>query len=377
MKEMIFGGQKIVTGIGSLEYVKTIKNERVFIVTGASAMIKCGAIDYLKTQLKQNSCEVLVHFGVKSNPDTEDVEKGLKEMNNFNPTVVIAIGGGSPIDMAKTTVVLYENKEITLENIYKVKLPDRRTKVKFIAVPSTSGTGTEVTKSSVITFRDLNLKIGLKCDAFIPDVAILDPKLTLTMPDHIVAETGMDALTHAVECYINNNLDDYAEILAKGAVEGIFKYLPLSYIEKSIEYREKIHNYQCMAGMAFCNVGLGMAHGISHAMGAEFNLGHGLSNAIVLPYVLEYNSKDRVVNEKLSKLSKVIGKNDFTLAVRELNHILDIPTSFKEAHISETAFMEKLDELTANSLKGSTVVNPVKISEEEMKNMLVKIFFGK
>lgn len=257
------------------------------------------------------------------------------------------------------------------------KLPEYRSKVKFVAVPSTSGTGTEVTKVSVITFKEKNLKIGIKCGALIPDVAILDPNLTMTMPDNIAAETGMDALTHALECYTNNALDDFTEVMAKGAVEGLFKYLPYSYKDKDIVSREKVHNFQCMAGCAFSNVGLGMVHGISHAFGGRYNMAHGLANAIVLPYVLQYNSRNKLVAEKLKYLSKIIDREDIIEAVKELKRELNIPLSFKEAGILEENFKKDFHLLVDNSLLGSTRVNPILVTREHMEYIVNSIYEGK
>ncbi|OFI05066.1 aldehyde-alcohol dehydrogenase [Clostridium acetireducens DSM 10703] len=377
MKNLIFGGEKLVTGVGSIKYIEKIENKNVFIVTGGKSMFKNGTIDYIKEVLEKNKCEIYVHSGIKSNPDTKEVLKGLESMKKFNPDIVIAVGGGSSIDAAKVMAILYENPEINFENILDKRLPNKRNKIRFIAIPSTSGTGSEVTRSAVVTFKKDNIKIGLKSKGFIPDIAILDANLTMTMPDNVVAETGMDAVTHAVECYINNKSEDFTQSLAKEAIYGLLKYLPISYKEKTIESREKVHNYQCMAGLAFANIGLGMAHGIAHAIGGAFNLGHGLTNAIVLPYVLRYNYRDETVKLKLEDLCSNLINGDFILSVRELNKVLNIPKSFKEAGILEEDFKSNMDILIKNSLKGSTKTNPVPISEEQMEKLLNYVYYGK
>ncbi|SHH84604.1 iron-containing alcohol dehydrogenase [Clostridium grantii] len=376
MKIMKFNGDKLIIGKKSLDYIKQIEGKKIFIVTGGKSMFNNGTMDRIKIMLNDAGKEYLIMSGIKKNPDTEIVYKGISEMNKFKPDTVLAIGGGSPIDAAKVMALFYEYPEINFDNVLEQSLPEQRKNIKFIAIPTTSGTATEVTKAAVITFKKDNIKIGLKSPAFIPDIAILDAELTMSMPDNIVAETGMDAITHALECYINYNLDDYTECLAKGAVEGLFKYLLISYKEKTIESREKVHNYQSMAGMAFHNVGLGMAHGISHAFGGKYDLGHGLTNGIALPYVLEYNSRDTIVKDKLNYLSKAIGVGNIIEEIKRLNQELNIPKSFKAAGISTKDFYKDFDELVENSLKGSTMGNPVKVSKKDMEDILVNIFEG-
>jgi len=333
-------------------------------------------MDRIKAILEENGCGIYVHSGVKSNPDTEDVAAGLEAINKFKPDVLFAVGGGSAIDLGKVLSIMYENPELDIEKMSCTRLPCKRRQLKLVAIPSTSGTGTEVTSASVITYKKDDLKIGLKSLAMIPDVAILDPEVTMSMPDNVVAETGMDALTHAVECYINNQVDDFTACLAKGAIEGILEFLPFSYNEKTLESREKMHNFQCMAGLAITNTGLGMSHGIAHAIGGKFNLGHGLTNAIALPYVLEFNSRSPEVAIRLEVLSRMAGL-DFITAVRELDEKLHIPKTFKEAGIEEKRFFENFDALVDNSLMGSTRSNPVEITKEEMASLLKVMFNGR
>ena len=376
MKNLKFGGEAIVTGIGSLKYLDNYKNMKAFIVTGGSSMIKNGTIDRIKAILEENGSGVYVHSGVKANPDTEDVAAGLEAINRCKPDVLIAVGGGSAIDLGKVLSIIYENPELDIEKMACIELPFKRRHLKLVAIPSTSGTGTEVTSASVITYKKLDIKIGLKSMAMIPDVAILDPEVTMSMPDNVVAETGMDALTHAVECYINKMVDDFTGCLAKGAIEGIIEFLPLSYYEKTLDSREKMHNFQCMAGLAFTNTGLGMSHGIAHAIGGKFDLGHGLTNAIALPYVLEFNSRSPEVAKRLEVLSRMSGR-DFIIAIRELGEKLHIPKTFREAGIEESRFFEDFDGLVDNSLMGSTRSNPVKITKEEMADLLKVMFNGR
>lgn len=375
MKKLIFHGDCIVAGSNSLDYIKELDIKKVFIVAGNS-MVRNGVVNKLEGMIGAKGGESLVYSNIGVNPNTEVVLEGLEKMKLFNPDTVIAIGGGSSIDAAKAMALFYEYPELDFEKAKVQPLPNKRKNIQLIAIPSTSGTGAEVTKASVITFKNDNIKIGLKSEAFIPDISILDADLTLSMPDNVVAETGMDALTHAVECYINNNLDDFSEVLAKGAIEGLFKYLPNSYKFKDRESREKVHNYQAMAGCAFSNVGLGMAHGISHAFGGRYNYGHGLLNAIALPYVLEFNSMDSTVSQKLNYLSKIIGTDNFIESVKNLNKVLSIPKTFAELGLERDIFTKDYELLVENSLKGSTRVNPVKVGREDMKLILNCIYNG-
>ncbi|MZP30686.1 iron-containing alcohol dehydrogenase [Heliobacterium undosum] len=374
--KIVLGGQAIITGRGSIGYIATLPAKRAFIVTGGRSMFANGTIAKIEAMLHEKGCDTLVHGGIGANPDTAAVEAGVAQMRAFGPDLLVAVGGGSPLDAAKAMALFYEYPELDFANVLTRELPERRQKLTFVAAPSTSGTGSEVTKAAVITFREQNLKIGLKTTAMIPDVAILDTDLTLTMPPNIVAETGMDALTHAVECYINKRMDAFMEPLARGAVEGIFANLPASYLERSPESRENMHIYQCMAGLAFSHVGLGMAHGIAHAVGGQFGLGHGLINAIVLPHVLRFNRRDGEVDLRLQRLARSVGESDFVDAVERLKRLLQIPASLREAGLAQQDFEAAFSELVDNALKGSTRVNPVPVSKGEMTALLRELFAG-
>ncbi len=376
MKQLKLYGDRIITGAGAIDYLKTIEGQRVILVIGGQSTKKNGTLEHVMALLSEAGKTVDVIGGVPKNPDTDIVLSGVEIMKTFKPDTVVAIGGGSPIDAAKVMTLMYEQAQLSFDTILNTDISRMQLETNFIAVPTTSGTGTEVTKAAVITFREQNIKIGLKSEAFIPKVALLDANLTMSMPPNIVAETGLDALTHALECYINHNLDDYTECLAKGAIEGLLKYLPLSYEENTLEAREKVHNYQNIAGMAFHNVGLGMAHGISHAFGGQYDMGHGLLNGICLPYVMDFNRKDQLVNRKLTYLEGVLNCDDLVQVIHDLNKRVGIPTSFQKTGLSEEAFKEDFDKLVENSLKGSTVRNPVQISRLEMETLLELIYYG-
>ncbi|MDB2161394.1 iron-containing alcohol dehydrogenase [Clostridium butyricum] len=375
MKALRFNSDLIVTGVNSMEYLKEIKYNKAFIITGGQSMFKSGVIDKVKEYLGNDEERITVYSGIGKNPTTEEVKKGVESIKKFEPDLVVAVGGGSPIDAAKIIALIYEYPELKVENLTNCILPDKRYKTKFVAIPSTSGTASEVTHVSVLTYEDRNLKLGIKSPSLRPDIAILDGNIPMTLPYNMVAETGMDALTHAIEAYINTSIDDFTEVLAKGAIEGLIEWLPISFNNKDVESRQKVHNYQSMAGMAFSNSGLGMVHGISHAFGGKYNLAHGLTNAIILPYAMKFNSRDNEVSKKFNKLSTAIGTNIIEKVV-SLNRELEIASCIKDVGISEEDFKRDYELLVKNSMFGSTVVNPIKINIEVMKKIVKTVYYG-
>ena len=379
MRKLVLSGKGILTGEGSLLALKDLKYERALLVTGGSSKIKSGVIARAEKYLQMNGTETDLFSGVPKNPSIEDVLKGLVICRKFKPDVILAIGGGSAMDCAKAILLFYEFPYLNFENVLefnkKGEIPTER-KTGLICVPSTSGTGSEVTRGTVITDPEKELKVPIMTDCLRPDLAILDPEITMTMPDHVAAETGMDALTHAIEAYTNHNLDDFDEGLCSSAIIGIMKWLPVSVFDKTLEAREKVHNYQAMAGIGFANVGLGMVHGIAHSFGAAYNMAHGLTNAIILPYVLRYNSRDAVVREKLAELSYRCHCDDIITEIEKMREKLGIPASFREAGITEEMYREKYDLLLEHAMLGATNVNPVKMTIEEMKKMLNVVYTG-
>lgn len=375
MRELKFNGSNLVTGPGAIDILKKISGKRIFIVTGKSAMFKNGTIAHIKEIFAHQNKAYSVYSGIGGNPTTDEVLGGLEAMSAFDPDTVLAVGGGSAIDATKVMTLLCEYPNLTIEAIRDGKAPSQREKIQFIAAPSTSGTASEVTRAAVITFADENIKVGLKTTAFIPDIAVLDGNLTLSMPKNVMVETGMDALTHAVEGYINKNNDDFCKYLSKGAVEGLCQYLPLSFEKGDVESRQRVHNFQCMAGMAFQNSGLGMDHGIAHAFGGRFGTSHGLLNAVALPYVLKYNARDPEVKADFDELSRIIG-SDIIEKIEDFNTRFGVPKTFKEMGVTEEDFIKYYDSLLDNAMKGSTARNPVAMTEEEMDKVLKSIYYG-
>lgn len=342
-------------------------------------MRNSGALDRAVGYLNDTGCVVMVWSGIGKNPTFREVEEGLAAMQEFQPDVVVAIGGGSAMDAAKGMLLFYEFPQLKLETVLeqnqKGLIPAER-RTGLVCIPSTSGTGSEVTRGTVLTDTAKQLKVPIMTDCLRPDIAILDAELTITMPLRVAAETGMDALTHAIEAYTNHNLDDFDEGLCKSAMEGILKWLPVSCKAATLESREKVHNFQAMAGIGFANVGLGMVHGIAHAYGAIFNLDHGLTNAIILPYVLEYNRRDASVGEKLKRLSYHCECEDIVTRIRDMRRELNIAACFAETGMTRDQFEEKFDLLLDHSMLGATKVNPVKMTPEAMEKMIRTVYYG-
>ena len=403
--------EKIYFEAGSIAYLEKMPDiERAFIVTD-QGMVNLGYVDkilyHLRKRKKHIHCEIFDE--VESDPSFETVNKGLEMMRNFKPDVIIALGGGSPIDAAKGMWLFYEHPEADPEGL-KLKFMDirKRTykfpklgeKTKMVAIPTTSGTGSEVTSFAVLTDKVNNKKYPLADYELTPDVAIVDPDLVLSLPKSVTADTGMDVLTHALEAYVSNMASDFTDGLSEKAVELVVNYLPKAYTDGANDKiaREKMHNASTIAGMSFTNAFLGVCHSLAHKIGAEFHLPHGRINAILLPYVIRYNSSMPtkfvsfpkyeyfIADQKYAQMAKKIGLKSDTVEegisslitkVKELNEFLRIPKSFKEAGIDEAEFMAKIDMLADRAFEDQcTTANPRVPLVSELKQILIDSYFG-
>ena len=385
----------IYHGENALEALKTFKGKKAFVCVGGGSMKRFGFLDRVVQYLQETGMEVKLFEGIESDPSVDTVMKGAKEMLDFGPDWIVAIGGGSPIDAAKAMWIKYEYPDCTFEDMCKVfGIPTLRKKAKFCAISSTSGTATEVTAFSIITDYEKGIKYPIADFEITPDVAIVDPALAQTMPKKLVAHTGMDALTHAIEAYVSTANCDYTDPLALHAIEMIRDDLVDSYNEDK-EARNAMHNAQCLAGMAFSNALLGIVHSMAHKTGAVFgDLGahiiHGAANAMYLPKVIAFNAKDETAKKRYAKIADVIGLNgnnddDKVKAlisyVRGLNDKLNIPHCIKnygadsypteQGFVPESIFLERLHDIAVNAIADAcTGSNPRQPSVEEMEKLL-------
>ena len=385
----------IYHGENALEALKTFKGKKAFVCVGGGSMKRFGFLDRVVQYLQETGMEVKLFEGIESDPSVDTVMKGAKEMQDFGPDWIVAIGGGSPIDAAKAMWIKYEYPECSFEDMCKVfGIPTLRNKAKFCAISSTSGTATEVTAFSIITDYKKGIKYPIADFEITPDVAIVDPALAQTMPKKLVAHTGMDALTHAIEAYVSTANCDYTDPLALHAIEMIRDNLVDSYNEDK-KARSEMHNAQCLAGMAFSNALLGIVHSMAHKTGAVFgDLGahiiHGAANAMYLPKVIAFNAKDETAKKRYAKIADVIGlsgSNDeekvkaLITYVRGLNDKLNIPHGIKnygedsyqteQGFVPENIFLERLHDIAVNAIADAcTGSNPRQPSVEEMEKLL-------
>jgi alcohol dehydrogenase class IV len=374
-------------GRGSMEVLKTLKGKKAFIVLGGGSMKRFGFLDKAIGYLQEAGLEVQLFENVEPDPSVETVMRGAEAMREFEPDWIISMGGGSPIDAAKAMWAFYEYPDTTFEELCTpFNFPTLRTKAQFLAIPSTSGTATEVTAFSVITDYAKGIKYPLADFNITPDIAVVDPELAETMPPTLTAHTGMDALTHAIEAYVSTLNGPFTDPLALKAIKMVFDYLPESYSGDSAA-REQMHYAQCLAGMAFSNALLGIVHSMAHKTGAAFSTGHiphGCANAIYLPYVIKYNAKNGASRyAEIAKSVGLTGSNDEELTMKlcdkidEYNAKLDIPKTLKAFGIDETEFNEKVAHIAELAVGDAcTGSNPRSITPVEMEKLLKCTYYG-
>ena len=384
----------IYFGKNAMENLKTLDGKKAIVVVGGGSMKRFGFLDKAVSYLKEAGMEVKLFEGVEPDPSVETVMRGAEAMREFEPDWIVAIGGGSPIDAAKAMWAFYEYPDVTFESLcIPFNFPKLRTKAKFCAISSTSGTATEVTAFSVITDYSKGIKYPLADFNITPDVAIVDPELAQTMPQKLVAHTGMDALTHAIEAYVSTVASNYTDALAMKAIEMVTAYLPSSY-KGNHESREQMHDAQCLAGMAFSNALLGIVHSMAHKTGAAFSEGnmkgqhipHGCANAIYLPYVIKYNAHDQRASERYANIARMLGlqgNSDKALTeslcalIDKMNTELNIPHTLKEFGVDEAEFLNKVDAIAANAVADAcTGSNPREITPEVMAKLLKCTYYG-
>ena len=390
-------------GKGALEALKTFEGKKAIICVGGGSMKRFGFLDRAKQYLEEAGMEVQLFEGIEPDPSVETVMKGAKAMEEFGPDWIVAIGGGSPIDAAKAMWIKYEYPDITFEDMCKVfGIPKLRKKAHFCAISSTSGTATEVTAFSIITDYEKGIKYPIADFEITPDVAIVDPELAETMPQKLVAHTGMDAMTHAIEAYVSIMATDYTDGLAMKAVKLVFENLPSAYENGANDpkAREEMANASCMAGMAFANAFLGLNHSMAHKLGAFHHLPHGIANAVILTDVMRYNAAEVPTRmgtfsqyqyphalaryAELGRFAGCTGKDDkevfenFIAKLEELKEIIGIKKTIKDYGIDEKYFLDTLDEMSEQAFNDQcTGANPRYPLIQEIKDLYLKCYYGK
>lgn len=375
---------EIYYGNNAINYLKKLKGKKACIVTD-KFMVDLGFVEKVTKILDEMGITYRVFAEVEADPSRETVLRGLNHIIEQKPDTLIAIGGGSPIDAAKA-IMFFCIK--TKEKLVETELI---TKPWFVAIPTTSGTGSEVTSYAVITDKKTNTKIPLTENIMLPDVAILDYELTKTMPPSVTADTGMDVLTHAIEAYVSKSASDYTDVYAEKAIEIVFDYLNKAYENgEDLEARGKMHNASCMAGIAFCNASLGINHSLAHALGGTFHLPHGRSNALFLPYVVRFNAglnQSKIENPEVAKkyqaIARVIGLPADTLlegvlsiseGIRIMNQRFNIPTTIKEFGIEKHEFAKHVEDMAKSALEDiCTSGNPRKVVLKDLVALLESI----
>ncbi|WP_257263047.1 bifunctional acetaldehyde-CoA/alcohol dehydrogenase, partial [Endozoicomonas sp. ONNA2] len=403
--------RKIYFEANSLQYLEKMQAvSRVFIVTD-EIIQSLGYVDKVLYHLRKRATPVQVEIfnQVEPDPSLETVRNGAREMARFHPDVIIALGGGSPIDAAKGMWLFYEQPDADFAGMAQkfldirkrvYKFPHLGKKAKLVAIPTTSGTGSEVTSFAVITDKEKGAKYPLADYELTPDVAIIDPNLVLTVPKKVAADTGLDVLTHAVEAYVSIMASDYTDALAMKAIQLVFDYLPQSYETADRKAREKMHNASCIAGMAFANAFLGVNHAIAHKLGNELHISHGQANAVLLPHVIEYNGCPNptkvasfpkyqyyIAHEKYAEVARMLGLpaktpeegvKSLANAVRDLMKRLDMPASLQEIGVDESLFKSKISLLANHAFEDqTTTANPRLPLISELEELLIKAYYGK
>lgn len=376
---------EIIYGDQGLDYLEQIKGKKIMIFTD-QPMIKLGIVRKIEKIIERRKIPYHIFSGVEPDPSMDVVKKGLARFTKSKPDILIAIGGGSVIDTAKA--VLFFSMKIQKQFVDEKSVY----KPMFIAIPTTSGTGSEVTSYSVVTDQANAVKVPLRDRMMIPDVAILDEELTQSVPPKVTADTGMDVLTHALEAFVSNKSSVFTDMLAEKAIRLVFTYLPPAvHNGKDMLARRNLHLASCMAGIAFENASLGINHSLAHSVGAKYHLSHGRSNAILLPYVIAYNAGiyDGTANHSkaaqkyaeaaawlgLSAESAEQGVKNLIEAIKKLNQKLSLPVSIHATFIDRNIFEKNLPQITKVAIKDiCTEGNPRKVSEKDLANILRRAY---
>ncbi|RJP55387.1 MAG: iron-containing alcohol dehydrogenase [Anaerolineaceae bacterium] len=373
------GGERIVQGCGSIEYLKQLHGKRAAVFS-TNSIVKNGYYERIISLLDSAGIESEGYLKFRLNPSFEDVQDGADFLKELHADIVVAAGGGTVMDAAKVMWVLYENPQLktfesVIENMDNLSLGGNAV---FVCIPTTSGSGSEVSKSGVITDSRDHRKVPIRNLMMVPNIAILDPEITLSLPKVLTAETGIDALTHHLESLVSPKANMISDAIAYSGALEVVRWLPKAYDNgENLESRERMMLCSTMGGLAFSAASLGLSHGIAHAIGAKVNLPHGLINAILLPIVIRFNSSHKIAREKYSTVAKALGEDDLSAIVQRLGKMLSIPDTMQKAMNDDRLFEEKLEEMANDSLQdGLTILNCVRPDKDDMIRILHEAYYG-
>ncbi|WP_413741175.1 iron-containing alcohol dehydrogenase [Sodalis sp. RH15] len=371
--------RNIIYGENALDHLSQLTGKKAALVTGGSSMKRLGFLQRAEDLLKQAKFDCIIIDNVEPNPSIETVRRGAKAMLDFQPDWIVAIGGGSALDAAKVMWCFYEHPHLSFEDTIPVgAMPPLRTKARFVAIPSTSGSASEITAFSVITDSRNHIKYPIVAADMVPDIAILDPLIPAKMPPDVTVHTGMDVLTHALEAYVSTAATSFTDPYAVEAIRLVFENLETAYLQpENMTARFNMHNASALAGIAFTNASLGLVHSMAHKIGGEFGITHGLANAIMLPYIIQYN---RLSTDKYRQLEKTLRINDLIDVIRDLNRRLNIPSTLKECRetaIEERKFNAVLERMSKNALADPcTLTNPGHPDVEDVRILYQQSYYG-
>ena len=381
MRPMKLAGSELMFGKGCLEYIHNIPEKRIFIVVGGSSMDRSGILAKVEGLFHDNGAVTTVFRGVEPDPSFQTVWAGAQAMKEFQPDLIVGLGGGSAMDAGKAMWVYYEHPELTtLEQILTASpFPKLRAKARYLCIPSTAGTASEVSRSVVISDNETGMKHGLGNMEMMPDIAICDPEVTRSLPAKITAETGMDALTHALEALVSNRANYVSNILATQAAMDIVHTLPKACADgNDMDARETMLNASMVAGMAFTNVSLGIVHSLAQTLGGFYHVAHGLADAIILPYIIRFNAGEPYADAAYKKMAALLGGEDLAAIVEQLNAKLGIPATLRDVIPDEADFLSKVDAMApVAKADGCTKTNPIIPTVEQFAQLFKICYYGK
>jgi alcohol dehydrogenase class IV len=376
--EKMYYGENAVKGLANLEGTR----KKAFIVMSGDILEKLGSLKLVTTVLEEAGFEWMTYTDVEPEPSFNTIMKGVGFMTEFNPDWIIGFGGGSAMDAAKAMWVFYENPDCKeLDDVMPPKIiKNLKVKARIACIPTSAGTGSEATRAALIkdTVKKRKYSIRDMNGRMVPDVAILDPVFTASMPKSLIAASGMDAITHAIESFVTPNANPFSDAMAMASFINGYNNIVMAYEEAdNTEAKSRMLAASCMGGIAFSNGGLGIVHSIAHTFGAEYGVPHGLANAIVLPYGLEYNGKNTEVLNKYKELARMVGETSLLEGIRKINSKINIPYCMKEVVKEEEDVLNKMDELVEKAMSDiCTSFTPVKPTKEELKELILKVYYG-